>query len=299
MMDIKAESEVYRKRYRRFLLACSIGIVAGAGYGLLVLAEILRAYGDIDLLSVLDQLYHAEYRPELLAGSSMGIVFAFGFFTSFHCVGMCGGLMLSQISPQPSGETDLASGTFAWWGPSLAYNGGRMVTNVIIGGFAGGAGQFITLSTESRSIIPLVSGTVMLVMGLDLLVGIPVIKRAREAVYSSVPRVVLEKLFGRTAGGPFYMGVLTGLMPCAPLLAAQIFALGTGNAAQGAVAMFFFTLGTTPVLFGLGIFTTRLTRNHLAILKASGVLILLLGLLMIGQAVHGAMLGTTQAGCCP
>ena len=47
-----------------------------------------------------------------------------------------------------------------------------------------------------------------------------------------------------------YVGLLNGSMPCGPLQAMQIYALGT-EACGGALSMFAFSIGTVPLMFGL------------------------------------------------
>jgi len=47
-------------------------------------------------------------------------------------------------------------------------------------------------------------------------------------------------------------GLLNGFMPCGPLQAMQLYALGTGSFIAGATSMFMFSLGTVPLMFGLG-----------------------------------------------
>lgn len=45
---------------------------------------------------------------------------------------------------------------------------------------------------------------------------------------------------------------LTGLMPCGPLQAMQVYAVATGSAAAGALSLFAFCLGTVPLMFVAG-----------------------------------------------
>jgi len=61
--------------------------------------------------------------------------------------------------------------------------------------------------------------------------------------------------------GPFTVGLLNGLMPCGPLQAMQIYALSTGNPLKGALSMLLFSLGTVPLMFGLGALGSLLSRR--------------------------------------
>ncbi|MBP5623054.1 MAG: sulfite exporter TauE/SafE family protein, partial [Thermoguttaceae bacterium] len=54
------------------------------------------------------------------------------------------------------------------------------------------------------------------------------------------------------------IGLLNGLMPCSPLQSMQIYALSTGSIIRGALSMLLFSLGTVPLMLGLGVFSGKL-----------------------------------------
>jgi len=70
-----------------------------------------------------------------------------------------------------------------------------------------------------------------------------------------------------------------------------IYAAGTGSMIYGALSLFAFGLGTLPVMMGFGAFTSYVSRSTAhSILKASGAIMLLLGLLMLNRGL--ALTGT-------
>lgn len=80
---------------------------------------------------------------------------------------------------------------------------------------------------------------------------------------------------------------MNGLMPCGPLQAMQIYALGTGSAWAGALSMLFFSLGTVPLMFGLGTVSSLLTGTFKQrMLQVSGVLVMFLGILMLSRGLN-------------
>jgi plastocyanin domain-containing protein len=98
--------------------------------------------------------------------------------------------------------------------------------------------------------------------------------------------------------GPFFIGLLNGLMPCGPLQTMQVYALGTGGFLAGAFSMFVFSLGTVPLMFGFGAISTLLSaRFNRGMLKASGVLVAVLGVVMFthGLNLFGVSLGLPPA----
>jgi LysM repeat protein len=86
---------------------------------------------------------------------------------------------------------------------------------------------------------------------------------------------------------PFTIGLLNGLMiACGPLQAMYVMAAGTGSAFEGAKMLFAFGLGTLPVLSAFGVLTTLISASltH-RLLKASGVIVVVLGAVMINRGL--------------
>jgi plastocyanin domain-containing protein len=99
--------------------------------------------------------------------------------------------------------------------------------------------------------------------------------------------------------GPFVVGLLNGLMPCGPLQTMQVYALGTGSFLAGAFSMFLFSLGTVPLLLGFGAISSFLSAKfNRRMLKASGVLVIVLGFVMFtrGLTLFGVALPSVSSG---
>lgn len=97
----------------------------------------------------------------------------------------------------------------------------------------------------------------------------------------------LSKKIGRrkaTERRPFIVGLLNGLMPCGPLQSMQILALASGNPSTGALSMFLFSLGTVPLMLGLGTIVSALGKKFAhAVMNVGAVLVAVLGLSMLSQ----------------
>ena len=102
-----------------------------------------------------------------------------------------------------------------------------------------------------------------------------------------MPKIFGNKIHNNNGNyGPFYVGLLNGLMPCGPLQAMQIYALGTGSFAAGALSMFLFSAGTVPLMFGFGAVSSMLSGKFThKMMKASAVLVIVLGLVMANRGV--------------
>ena len=85
-------------------------------------------------------------------------VFLFGIITSFHCVGMCGGIALSQTKLESKKKNILNS---------LLYNSGRVLTYTVLGFILGLIGTAFTITPQMRSIMFFIIGSIMLLLGFN------------------------------------------------------------------------------------------------------------------------------------
>ena len=237
------------------------------------------------------------------AGMGLGMLFVIGLLTSVHCVAMCGGINLSQCARIPTGTgkrtsvdpmsmnsklPDAREKTGGNWQsvlrPGFLYHAGRVISYTVIGGLVGALGSVISFSGPAKGAVQLAAGVFMVIMGLNMLNLFPWLRRFNPRL----PRFFAAKVnAGKTSSkSPLYVGLLNGLMPCGPLQAMQLYALSTGSAIQGALAMLMFSLGTVPLMFGLSVVSTWLTgRSRGRLLKASAVLVALLGIFMFSSGL--------------
>lgn len=203
-----------------------------------------------------------------LTNASYAVLFVVGVLTSIHCVGMCGGIMLSQsLSKESNNKLEAIK-------PALMYNLGRVISYTILGGIVGALGSVFSLSIIAKAIMQIIAGAFMIIMGFNL-AGFSTFRRFSIKLPHSVCKAKNK------SASPLIVGLLNGLMPCGPLQTMQLFALGTGSAAKGALSMFAFSIGTVPLMLTFGALSGLLSKGYTKkILKFSGVLIIVLGLIM-------------------
>jgi len=203
-----------------------------------------------------------------LTNASYAVLFVVGVLTSIHCVGMCGGIMLSQsLSKESNNKLEAIK-------PALMYNLGRVISYTILGGIVGALGSVFSLSITAKAIMQIIAGAFMIIMGFNM-AGFSTFRRFSIKLPHSVCKAKNK------SGSPLIVGLLNGLMPCGPLQTMQLFALGTGSAAKGALSMFVFSIGTVPLMLTFGALSGLLSKGYTKkILKFSGVLIIVLGLIM-------------------
>lgn len=223
-----------------------------------------------------------NFIPQVNQNMGYGILFVVGLFTSLHCIAMCGGINISQcVSYKFYG---CGTSSVSRLKPSIMYNAGRVISYTIIGGVVGALGSVVSFSGTAKGLVAAISGIFMVIMGLNMLNIFPWLRR----INPRMPRIFGNKIHNNNGKhGPFYVGLLNGLMPCGPLQAMQIYALGTGSLLAGAGSMFFFSLGTVPLMFGFGAVSSLLSGKFThRMMKVSAVLVMVLGIIMLNRGLN-------------
>ncbi len=221
-----------------------------------------------------------NFIPQVDQSMGYGILFFIGLLTSLHCVAMCGGINLSVCIQYKAPGND---SKFAKLKPSLLYNAGRVISYTIVGGIVGGLGSVISFSGTAKGIVAIISGIFMVIMGLNMLNIFPALRKLNPRM----PKIFANKVHENKGNrGPLVVGLLNGLMPCGPLQAMQIYALGTGSITAGAVSMLLFSLGTVPLMFGFGAVSSFLSGKFThRMMKVSAALVLVLGIVMLNRGL--------------
>lgn len=238
--------------------------------------------------------------PSKLADTRMGygMLFIIGLITSVHCIAMCGGIALSQCIPHSGVQTGEKQGRFSAFIPALLYNLGRVISYTAVGfllGFVGllfGGGADAGLPIMVQGILKLIAGLFMVIMGLNMLSIFPWLRKLQP----KMPKILVGKLSlnGDKNRGPLFVGLLNGLMPCGPLQSMQIVALASGNPFAGALSMFLFSLGTVPLMLGLGSVVSVLGAKFTEkVMNVGAILVVTLGLAMLSQG--GSLSGLLPA----
>ncbi|MDR2842245.1 MAG: sulfite exporter TauE/SafE family protein [Spirochaetaceae bacterium] len=215
--------------------------------------------------------------PLAQAGMGYGMLFVIGLITSVHCVAMCGGINLSQCISEKIERTSVY--------PAALYNAGRVVSYTISGIIVGALGKVITVNGAMQGVVQIAAGVFMILMGINMLGIFPGMRRINFSFFTK--KIDRNKIAGKS---PLIVGLLNGLMPCGPLQTMQLYALSTASPVAGGIAMFVFSMGTVPLMFGLGALSSFLSRQFTGyVMKAGAVLVAVLGLTMLtnGYSLSG------------
>ncbi|MFH0817802.1 MAG: sulfite exporter TauE/SafE family protein [Candidatus Micrarchaeota archaeon] len=245
-------------------------------------------YFALEYMSAGNSLNFAQIDPK----TSYAILFAVGLVTGLHCIAMCGGFVLSYS--MKAKRNDMM--------PHLYYGAGKLISYTAIGAFFGLLGSFIAFTVELRIAVAMFAGLFLIVYGLGMLNVIPKFLTSKLSMPGPISRF-REKLAEK---GPFATGIATGFfVACGPLQAMYILAAGSGSIVFGGLALFFFGLGTLPVMLGFSYVSSMISQVMARrITRYSGVLVVLLGLVMLNNAMvlsgvqlvpSGAVVAGTQA----
>ena len=214
--------------------------------------------------------------PNIEASLDLGMLFVIGLLTSVHCIAMCGGINLTQSTMAAKGGAGVVRS-------NLAYNIGRVISYTVIGGIVGGIGSVVSFNGAFKGAVTVAVGIIMILMALSML-GV---FRPLRKLSLHLPAGLYRKLSGSAAGrSSLVIGLLNGLMPCGPLQSMQIYALSTGSIIRGALSMLLFSLGTVPLMLGLGVFSGGLNRKRAGImLTVSAILVFVMGIHMTGNGL--------------
>jgi sulfite exporter TauE/SafE/copper chaperone CopZ/plastocyanin domain-containing protein len=260
----------------------SAGEIAGTLIVILALFMLLRRLGLGSLTAAF---------PLAEAGMGYGMLFIIGLVTSVHCTAMCGGINLSQCIPPASAAAAADGKGRRPWAPAVLYNAGRAASYTILGTIAGALGRVLSPPGQLRGLVQLAAGAFMVIMGFNMLGFFPSLRRLPLHIPVKIHRALTAltaRKTRKTGNGrnPLLIGLLNGFMPCGPLQAMQLYALSTGSPVAGGLSMFLFSMGTVPLMFGLGALGSLLSaaprgRKFAAgVMRAGAVLVTVMGMMM-------------------
>jgi uncharacterized protein len=220
------------------------------------------------------------------------LILILGFLGSFgHCLGMCSPLTVAfSLSHQQDSPTLGQQVRF-----HTLLNLGRMFSYTVVGAAIGGVGTILSQSGQIAGIGSELRQTVSVITGLMLIwFGIRQIKPDLLPQLPLLHPLLQNKLHNYLSGGmvklavqkqqwtPLLLGITWGLMPCGFLYVAQIKAAETSSFQMGAVTMLAFGIGTLPMMAGVGISISMVSKDiRSQLFRLGGWVTLLIGIVTL------------------
>ncbi len=228
----------------------------------------------------ISKLSHNFSIPQINSTAGYGIIFLIGLVTGFHCVTMCGAFVLSYTSE--NAKKGLSNNV-----SHILYGVGKTLSYTILGGLFGLIGAAVTFTPALRAWAAIIAGIFLILFGLKTLNLFPILRHLNIRTPKFVTNFLFKITGKKLHSSPFLIGILNGFMlACGPLQAMYITAASTGSFIQGSLLLFFFGLGTLPVLLGFGYLVNIISKQMThKLLKYSGILVIVLGVIMVNNGL--------------
>jgi cytochrome c biogenesis protein CcdA len=184
-------------------------------FALKKIAAVTLALMGIGIILWLDSWFmnHSDM-PKLSRDMSYGLLILIGFLTSFHCVGMCGPLILGYTAKS-------ATNGCKSYGTHLLYGIGKTLSYTFIGALFDAFGSVVAFTPYAQGTVGVAAGVFLILFGLHMLEVFPVLSHFQLKMPGFLIRFVGKEY--RKHSNPFVIGLLNGLMIiCGPLQAMKL-----------------------------------------------------------------------------
>lgn len=242
----------------------------------------------------------------MLGNVNLWAIFTTGLLTGgLSCLAVQGGLMATILADEESGfikvkadKNDNLLKRLTKLGhilPVLSFLISKLIAYTILGFLLGLAGEALQLSLQVRVGIQVLVAVFMFGTALNMLEAHPIFRyfaiQPPRFLAKMVRRQARQPAFARTTAGrdffaPGLLGAFTIFIPCGVTQAMMALAIGTASPIAGAVVMFVFILGTSPIFFILGYLTMKLGDVlRVRFTKVAALLIIVLAVVTLNSAI--------------
>lgn len=214
-------------------------------------------------------------------------IFITGLVTGgLSCLAVQGGLLAATIAQREEQQLlDKARTSKAL--PIIIFLCAKLVAYTFLGLMLGWFGSFFQLSLTARIIMQIAVSVFMVGTALSILDVHPIFRY----FIIQPPRFITKRIRRLSKNSdvfaPLLLGACTVFIPCGVTQAVMAVAIASGNPGLGALIMFAYILGTSPLFFTLGFFATMLSRSLAnRFLKFASVAIIGLAIFNINAALN-------------
>ena len=230
--------------------------------------QILAVFAGIALMIYFISFFKlTEFIPNLNQEISFTLAFFVGIVASLStCLAIVGGLVISLsagLKTDSNGKTSLRDRSR----PQIYFQIGRIVGFFILGGLLGAVGKGLQYSPSVSGLLMILAAVIMLYVGLNILGLVPSITKLGVYLPKKWSRRILNINVGHNPALISLLGALTFFLPCGFTQSMQLTAVASGNFWSGALIMAFFALGTSPVLFSVGLGANYVRDNRFGLAK--------------------------------
>ncbi len=248
--------------------------------GLLALIVVLFVYSL--------QLEYNFSLPSVETGGSVSLfaIFLTGLLTGgLTCMAVQGGLLAATLVQRAESAVKSKSKNKDNVLPILSFLGSKIVSYSLLGLLLGWMGSFLTMSLTVQAILQIIVAVFLLGTAANMLNLHPVFRYFVIQPPRFITRFVRKQSKKDDLFAPIILGGFTIFIPCGTTQAMMALAIASGNPLIGAAILASFTIGTSPVFFLLGYFTTKLSQSlHSKFIKFAAVAIAFLAIFNLNNA---------------
>ncbi len=202
--------------------------------------------------------FQNQYNKAMFGDVNLLTIFTTGLLTGgLTCVAVQGGLLTASLVQGKEYLTNEKSFKQNIR-PTIVFLFSKLLAYTILGFFLGFLGSLIQVSIQTRILLQFLVVIFMLGSALNLLNVHPIFR----AFLINPPQWLTKRIYKESESKNFFapalLGFLTVFIPCGATQAMMALSVASGSPFLGAVILFTFVLGTSPIFLLLGFLTVRL-----------------------------------------
>jgi sulfite exporter TauE/SafE len=194
-----------------------------------------------------------------MQGVNLIAIFLTGLLAGgLSCAAVQGGLLTATIAQREEEKLKegLKNKNIAL--PVISFLVTKLIAYSILGFFLGWLGSFFQLSITLKVILQIAVAVFMIGTALNILKVHPIFKYFVIQPPKFTEKLIKKQTQSKDIFAPALLGAFTIFIPCGITQAMMAIAISTGNPIFGALILFVFILGTSPLFFLIGYFTAKL-----------------------------------------
>ena len=210
------------------------------------------------------------------------LIFFTGLTTGgLSCLAVQGGLLAATLTTTAESKSKLHDAI-----PTAAFLVSKLLAYTLLGALLGYFGSLFQLTTQIRIWFQVIAAILMLGLAGSMLDLHPIFRYFVIQPPKWVGRLLRGQTKNPSVFAPALLGIFTIFIPCGVTQAMEVLAVSTGSPWAGALTMFAFVLGTSPLFLALGWLTTKLSESFRdKFFKAAALLIVFIALTSLNGAL--------------
>lgn len=214
-------------------------------------------------------------------------IFLTGLVTGgLSCLAVQGGLLAATIAQQEEEKLKHKTTQSGNVLPIMAFLVAKLIAYTAFGFVLGWFGSLFQLSLSVQVIMQFAVAIFMIGTAFNILQLHPIFRYFAIQPPRFVTKLVRNQAKSKSIFAPALLGAFTVFIPCGTTQAMMALAIGSGNPLMGALILFAFVLGTSPLFFILGYSASKLGDSmHKKFMKIAAYTLILLALFNLNGAI--------------